>query len=65
MVFYYDVPKVGIWYVRYDVPLDKEASTPLILLLEVHIIMEINRINHLCNTTELATCIDLYDKTVP
>jgi hypothetical protein len=56
------VSKIGVWDIFDDVPLNREASTPFILLPEIHILIEVNWANHLCNTTELTTSIDLYQK---
>lgn len=42
-----------------NMPPDRKLSTPPILLPVVRIIFEIYRPNHLSDTTELSTCIDL------
>jgi hypothetical protein len=43
------------------VPLDRKASSPLILAPKVHVLLKIHRANHLSNTTEMGTLIDLLD----
>jgi hypothetical protein len=40
-------------------PLDWEITIPLVLLPEIHVFIEINTANHLCNSTELTACINL------
>jgi hypothetical protein len=46
-------------YVFYNVPLYREAASPFIHAPKVHVILVVNRANHLSNTTEMETFIDL------
>lgn len=54
-----DVTKLWIWDILYNVPLNREKTTPLILLPKFHVLAEINSPNHLSDTTELTTRINL------
>lgn len=62
IVFQNDMPKVVVWQIFDNVPFNREASTPFILLPKIHILAKVYGANHLCYTTELTTCIDLYKK---
>ena len=57
-----DVTKLWIWDILYNVPLNREKTTPLVLLPKFHVLAEINSPNHLSDTTELTTCINLNGK---
>lgn len=49
-------------YVFYNVPLYREAASPFIHAPKVHVILVVNRANHLSNTTEMETFIDRKEK---
>ena len=49
-------------YVFYDMPLNRKAANPSIHAPKVHVILVVDRANHLSNTTEIVTCIDLLDQ---
>lgn len=59
VVFQQNVPQSVVGHIFYNVPLNREATWPLILLPYIHILIKINRPHHLCHPTEMTACIHL------
>jgi hypothetical protein len=59
IILQYYVSKLWIRHILDNVPFYWEESVPLVLLPEVHILVEIKWADHLSHATELTTSINL------
>jgi hypothetical protein len=59
IVFQQNMPQSVVSHIFYNVPLNREATRPLILLPYVHAFIKVNRPHHLSHPTEMTTCIHL------
>ena len=58
-----DMSKLAVRNIFYNMPLERHFSSPLVLLPEFQILVEINRSNYLSYTTKLPTSINLKIET--
>lgn len=62
IVFKRYVPQKTIWNILNNMPLQRKATSPLVLLPILHGFVKINRTHHLSQTNELPTGVDLKEQ---
>lgn len=65
IVLQQDTSEGGVMYIFYDVPFYRKAANPFVLPApKVHVVLVVNRANHLSNSTEMWTSVDLLDHNI-
>ena len=64
IVLQQDTSEGVVAYVFNDVPLYRKAASPFILAPKIHVVLVVDRANHLSNSTEIGTSVDLWDHII-
>jgi hypothetical protein len=59
-----DVLQQAVWNILHNVPLDRETTSPLVLLPMLYCFVKINMTDHLSKANKLATCIHLQKENI-